>query len=207
MPESDKYRQYSADLVKRVGDLDWRVSSLERAILLSSLPVLPAGAMTLFGGPTAGIPSGWLVCDGSAVNRITYAKLFAAIGTTWGAGDGSTTFNLPNFTDRFPVGVGSNAVGAVGGSGNTSAGTSHTHSSASTDSGGSHSHSIPQGTDQTSSVGGTAVFTVSHQSHTHGGTNSGGSHTHAVSGSTGAEASHFHTNNVPFGAVYYIIRY
>lgn len=51
-------------------------------------------------------PSGWLLCDGSAVSRTTYARLFTAISTTYGVGDGSTTFNLPDFRGRAPVGVG-----------------------------------------------------------------------------------------------------
>lgn len=51
------------------------------------------------------IPDGWLPCDGSAVSRTTYRALFAKIGTTYGAGDGSTTFNLPNLVDRFPEGT------------------------------------------------------------------------------------------------------
>lgn len=50
-------------------------------------------------------PTGWLLCDGSAVSRTTYADLFGAIGTTYGAGDGSTTFNLPDLRGRVPVGV------------------------------------------------------------------------------------------------------
>jgi microcystin-dependent protein len=50
-------------------------------------------------------PSGYLICDGSAVNRNTYAGLFAIIGTTYGAGDGATTFNLPNMMGRVPVGL------------------------------------------------------------------------------------------------------
>ena len=49
-------------------------------------------------------PSGWLICDGAAVSRTTYADLFAVIGTTYGAGDSSTTFNLPDFQGRAPVG-------------------------------------------------------------------------------------------------------
>src|SRR6478672_8307118 len=53
----------------------------------------PAGAIQDFGGTTA--PTGWLACDGQAVSRTTFADLFAYIGTTWGAGDGSTTFNVP----------------------------------------------------------------------------------------------------------------
>lgn len=62
---------------------------------------LPAvvGAVVAFAGSTS--PAGWLLCDGSAVSRATYAALFSVIGTTYGSGDGSTTFNLPNLTDRF----------------------------------------------------------------------------------------------------------
>lgn len=54
--------------------------------------------------PTDTPPTGWLICDGSAISRTTYADLFAIIGTTYGAGDGSTTFNLPNLKGRVIVG-------------------------------------------------------------------------------------------------------
>jgi microcystin-dependent protein len=64
--------------------------------------VLPTGALVAFGGATA--PTGWLVCDGSAVSRSVYSLLFAAIGTLYGAGDGSTTFNLPDLRGRVAVG-------------------------------------------------------------------------------------------------------
>ena len=63
---------------------------------------LPPGLISLFGGTTA--PNGWLMCDGSAVSRTTYAALFDVLGTSYGAGDGSTTFNLPNFSDKVPQG-------------------------------------------------------------------------------------------------------
>lgn len=59
----------------------------------------PTGSVTAFAGNT--VPEGWLLCDGSNVSRTTYAALFAVIGTTYGAGDGSTTFGLPNLIDRF----------------------------------------------------------------------------------------------------------
>lgn len=52
------------------------------------------------------LPDGWLACDGTAVSRTTYANLFSKIGTTYGAGDGSATFSLPNLTDRFIQGNG-----------------------------------------------------------------------------------------------------
>lgn len=62
----------------------------------------PAGIVSQFAGSSA--PTGWLLCDGTAVSRTTYASLFSAIGTAYGAGDGSTTFNLPNLKGRVPVG-------------------------------------------------------------------------------------------------------
>jgi microcystin-dependent protein len=63
----------------------------------------------------ADAPAGWLVADGSAVSRTTYASLFSAIGTTHGVGDGSTTFNLPDLEDVFVAGVGASALGVTGG--------------------------------------------------------------------------------------------
>ena len=63
---------------------------------------LPIGSIVPYGTTTA--PTNWLVCDGSAVSRTTYANLFAVIGTSFGSGDGSTTFNLPNLKGRVAVG-------------------------------------------------------------------------------------------------------
>jgi microcystin-dependent protein len=57
----------------------------------------------MFAGSTA--PTGWLLCDGTAVSRTTYSDLFAITSTTYGVGDGSTTFNLPNLKGRVPVGL------------------------------------------------------------------------------------------------------
>lgn len=62
----------------------------------------PIGALMPYAGATA--PSRWLLCDGAAVSRTTYARLFGVIGTTFGAGDGSTTFNVPNMLGRVPIG-------------------------------------------------------------------------------------------------------
>ena len=60
---------------------------------------LPTGSYIQFAGSQA--PAGFLVCNGGAISRTTYSNLFAVIGTTYGSGDGSTTFNLPNLIDRF----------------------------------------------------------------------------------------------------------
>lgn len=64
----------------------------------------PAGAILQFAGSTA--PDGWLICNGSTVSRSTYANLFAAIGEAYGAGNGSTTFKIPDLRGRVPVGAG-----------------------------------------------------------------------------------------------------
>lgn len=63
----------------------------------------PPGSMIAFAGKA--IPEGWLLCNGALVRRTTYARLFAAIGTAWGAGDGSTTFKLPDADGRVMQGV------------------------------------------------------------------------------------------------------
>lgn len=63
----------------------------------------PSGAVQMFAGSSA--PSGWLLCYGQAVDRTTYADLFTAISTTYGVGDGSTTFNLPDLRGRVPGGL------------------------------------------------------------------------------------------------------
>lgn len=74
----------------------------------------PSGTVAMFAGSSA--PTGWLLCDGSAVSRSTYAALFTAIGTAWGVGNGTTTFNVPDLRGRVPTGVdGSHALAATGG--------------------------------------------------------------------------------------------
>jgi microcystin-dependent protein len=81
----------------------------------------PTGGLIMW--PTGTAPTGWLLCTGTAVSRTTYAALFAIVGTTFGAGDGSTTFNLPNYTNRMPYGA---AVGTTGGTADAIV-VSHTH--------------------------------------------------------------------------------
>ena len=77
--------------------------------------LMPTGVVLPFGGPT--VPNGWLLANGAAISRTTYANLFDKIGTTYGAGDGSTTFNLPDLRDRFIEGAGSHALGTYLGAG------------------------------------------------------------------------------------------
>ena len=92
------------------------------APLAPVIGTMAVGNVIDFAGLLAKIPPGYLNCDGSAISRAVYPELFAAISTTWGVGDGSTTFNLPNLSRRTTVGSGgagsivlANAVGSVGG--------------------------------------------------------------------------------------------
>jgi microcystin-dependent protein len=75
--------------------------------------LVPSGAVMAFGMNSA--PTGWLAANGSAVSRTTYADLFGAIGTTYGTGDGSTTFNLPDLRGYFVRGSGTNSDGSASG--------------------------------------------------------------------------------------------
>jgi len=66
----------------------------------------PVGAVIMYGGTAdSSPPAGWLLCDGQAVSRTSFSSLFAALGTKYGVGDGSTTFNLPDYVDNFPRGA------------------------------------------------------------------------------------------------------
>lgn len=105
---------------------------------------------------TNSAPSGWLICDGSSVSRITYATLFAAIGTTYGMGDGSTTFNIPDCRQRFPLGKASSGTGsALGDTGGTI----------------NHDHGSPITTSQpsatTNNIGLLGVEQAASETHTH----------------------------------------
>jgi microcystin-dependent protein len=94
------------DLNGNFSGLDQRLAALEAALL-------PPGTIIAWGGPggtsadggAGGAPAGWLLCDGSAVSRTTYATLFGAIGINFGGGDGIATFNLPDLRGRFVRGA------------------------------------------------------------------------------------------------------
>jgi microcystin-dependent protein len=127
--------------------------------------LIPAGFIGMYGAAAA--PSGWYLCEGGAISRTTYAALFSAIGTTYGTGNGSTTFNVPDFRDRAPYGastytLGSKTTNEINGS-----------AQAATASGGPTSHTVTTAAtnsttdkDVTSAI--TAVTGVSaHAAHSH----------------------------------------
>lgn len=129
------------------------IDDLETDVALLVGRGVPSGAISPYAGSSA--PTGWLLCDGTAVSRTTYAALFALIGTTYGAGDGSTTFNLPNLKGKIPVGLDSSqtefdALAETGGAKThtltTSEMPSHTHTQdAHTHTQNAHSHTFSHG--------------------------------------------------------------
>lgn len=158
------------------------------AFISSSLN--PAGVISPYGGSTA--PTGWLECDGSAVSRSTYSALFTAIGTTWGAGNGSTTFNLPDFRGEFVRGWDHSRgvdTGRAIGSSQTDLVKDHTHpASASTQA--SHDHNI-RATDPGFAAAGNYISCSSNNVDAHNiDTDNANSHTHTitVSSNTGGGA-------------------
>jgi microcystin-dependent protein len=144
----------------------------------------PIGTMLPFAGST---PVGrWLLCDGAAVSRTTYARLFAIIGETYGAGDGSTTFNLPNLKGRVLVGLDAaqtefDTLGEVGGA------KTHTLTTA----------ELPAHTHNLRVAGGGGLFP--------GAGGNGDSGSDSQSGSTGSGGAH--NNLQPYIAINFIINY
>jgi microcystin-dependent protein len=92
-----------------VSDHATRIQTLNESILSSSGGdvLTMTGEVRMWSGATT--PSGWMACNGSAISRSNYLDLFAILGTTYGAGDGSSTFNIPDMRGRVAVGTGSGA--------------------------------------------------------------------------------------------------
>ena len=168
----------------RTNDVPNEISISGDLTVGGSFNIVPAGTVVMHGAGTA--PSGWLACDGSAVSRTTYADLFASIGTRYGSGDGSTTFNLPGTASLVPVGI------AVSGSagGTTVSGSSSLNALALGNQNADHSHTI------------TVANANANHSHTITVANANANHSHSWSknfNTTNQNASHTHgyqkTNN------------
>lgn len=152
----------------------------ETRVRINGTPDAPVGAILPYAG--INIPDGWLLCDGSEISRNTYSYLYWSIRDTYGAGDGTTTFNLPNLSGRVIVGLNTNdtdfdELGKTGGSKELQA----------------HSHSIPRVYPMSPQGGGTDVnYGITHVSNT------------TQSGTTGTGNS---GNLQPYITLKYIIKY
>ncbi len=196
--------------------------------------IMSTGVIVAFGGTAA--PVGWLLCDGTAVSRATYAALFQVIDETFGVGDGSTTFNVPDMRQRLPLGKAAAGTGSVlGGTGgeidHDHSNSDHNHSLVDHNhSLVDHNHSVANhqhgvtgpsgGPSATIAVQSGAGTTVPTETHTHtlpantdndGGLTSGdagaGNTGNAGAGNTGdAGAVNTGTENPPFLSVNYIIK-
>jgi len=163
-------------------------------------------------------PTGYLLCDGAAVSRATYAALFAAIGVTYGAGDGVGTFNVPNLKGRAPVGLDVaqaefNALAKVGGTKTVTLTEAQmpTHNHATNTTGSGHTHEFGfEWTSVTGSTGASERVTDIQNKTGGGGTNetavatsTGSAHTHGVTDSGGSGS---HNNLQPYQVVNFIIK-
>lgn len=152
-------------------------------------------------------PAGWLLCDGSAVSRTTYANLFTLVGTTFGAGDGSTTFNVPDLRGRSIIGVGQGSGLSARTRGQT--GGAEVHQLGVTEIP-AHGHDIYAGTDNTS---GNTVAAANAGARGFAGSNVATGLTTITNFATGGQqairntgGSGSHNNMQPFMALSYIIR-
>lgn len=99
------------DIVATSGEISFNCPELNVKNGFMSFTFIPTG--TIHSSVVASVPTGYLRCNGQAVSRSTYSRLFTAIGTTFGSGDGITTFNVPNFSGAFLRGQGNQTVGGV----------------------------------------------------------------------------------------------
>lgn len=212
--------------------LDVNGTANATSVYQAGFMLVPPGAMMPYAASIA--PGGWLLCDGLAVSRSTYSALFALIGSTYGNGDGESTFNLPNLKGRTIVGFNStdgnyDAIGETGGSktvtlttnelpshshtGTTNSSGSHTHSI--TDPG--HKHTITTINDDFNSSGasppgfaadsaGTRTWDIMSTNMTGITINSDGAHTHTFTTASAGSGNSFSILN-PYITLNYIIKY
>jgi microcystin-dependent protein len=144
-------------------------------VVTSNDGIMVTGAIVMYGGASA--PTGYLMCDGAAVSRSTYSALFTAISTTYGVGDNSTTFNLPDMRGVFPKGAGTtNRALGKDANGNYYAGTLGTYE---TDRSQGHNHNI--------TISGARVYSAS----------SGGSGANNVNNDSGGNNGTLWLNSAP----------
>ena len=204
--------------MSRARDLADLINGVDASLLTGTMPAIDGSNLTgIEGMPTgtitswsdSSIPTGFLECDGSNVSRSTYSALFAVVGTTYGSGDGSSTFGLPDLQDNVAVGKSNNKSLASTGGANTVAasgnvGGSTANATLSINQAGSHNHNIP-------------VTSLTSGGNTIASGMNGGANSNDASGNKGGSGGHSHNlsanfvgdaNSVlqPYLALIYIIK-
>lgn len=206
----------------------WQLVSSPSVIPASSADVLArvvkAGSIVAWAHAT--LPAGWLECNGAAISRTTYAELYSILGTTYGAGDGSTTFNIPDYRGQFLRGKdggaavdpdrtartnrGDGTTGDAVGTKQTSAVVSHSHTfsgSGSTSTTGAHGHQMSFVTATVYATGGSgqALFSVGSGSANNTSTDGDHAHTVTVSGTTNNTGTSTETRPTNVGVIFIIL--
>ena len=162
---------------------------------------------------SSSIPTGWAHCNGQELSRTTYADLFAVLGTSWGSGDGSTTFNLPDTRNHYIMGDASGSVGAGPHTpqyshhshpSNTLAqkvNIPHTHTSTSGNTNVPHNHSVNNSSTNNAPHNHNAATSANNMPHSHNGnTSNNGSHTHQVATVDNSEVEASPNGNQNYGS-------
>lgn len=201
------------------------ITAAELATALQQL-LVPVGTILAFGGASTA-PTGWLFCNGAAIDRTTYNDLFTVISVNFGSGNGSTTFNVPDLRGRAPIGAGNDGIAAnnqprnIGSKGGDWRLQTHQHyttvsGSGSTSGVGDHTHSYSAPLTGKSIQRGTGASTGAMEAQIDGGgTGGAGAHSHTFSvTSVGWSDVHNRTigntdseNMPPFQVVNYIIKH
>lgn len=163
----------------------------------------PTGSISMW--PTATAPTGFLLCAGTAVSRSTYAALFTILGTVYGAGDGSTTFNLPNFVNRSPIGAGSLYAANTQVGSKDAVVVSHTHTGTTGGQSADHTHNYTFRAQTFAVTGSTIQAWEGTSSQTTSGTSNDHNHSFTTANATGG-VSATDANLQPSLGIYFIIK-